>query len=40
MELAMAQKHSSDSEKSKNGAAPANGSARTVTLGKDYVYER
>jgi len=35
----MAQKRTSDSEKTKNNATPANGSARTLTLGKDYVYE-
>ena len=37
----MAQKRSSDSERTKSNATPVNGSARPLTLGKekDYVYD-
>src|SRR5271157_1799342 len=36
----MAQKRPSDGEKTRNGATPGNGSARTpLRLGKDYVYD-
>lgn len=39
-ELTMAQKRSSDSEETKNGATPVNGSARTMLrLGKDCAYD-
>jgi polyphosphate kinase 2 len=40
LELAMAQKRSSDAEETRNRATPVNGSARTPPRrGKDYVYD-